>query len=75
MLTLMAMGMCIRKQIMDKSMGSLYKQMVRSIVGESLNSGKMKITLARYNTGGSLDVNFDNDGLVFTDFSGRRCLW
>ncbi len=37
-------------------------------VGQVANAGTLDFGLARYNTDGSLDVTFDSDGLVNTDF-------
>ncbi len=39
-------------------------------VGRADESGNRNFALARYNTNGSLDITFDTDGKVTTDFAG-----
>ncbi len=40
------------------------------VVGERQNGSNADFALVRYNTNGSLDTNFSNDGKVTTDFGG-----
>ena len=40
------------------------------VAGSSSNGSNSDFALARYNTDGSLDLTFDNDGRLLTDFGG-----